>query len=286
MDALLAQLQYSPAAFVFVCTLFGLMVGSFLNVVIYRLPKMLHNDWEKQCAELHGQEFAAPAFNLFYPPSRCDSCGSAVRPLQNIPVLSWLYLHGKCSDCGNKIPARYAVVEAATAILSGITAWHFGFGLHALWAIFFVWAMIALAAIDFDTQLLPDLITIPLLWAGLLVNLGNGFADLNSAVLGAVFGYLSLWSVYWAFKLLTKKEGMGYGDFKLLAAIGAWFGITLLPLVILLSSVVGAFVGIFLIVLARRGRHIPIPFGPYLAGGGMIALFYGHDIMRAYLGTL
>jgi len=285
MDSLARALESSLPLFSAVATLVGLMVGSFLNVVICRLPKMMESDWKDQCAELEGKpREKRPAFNLIFPRSRCDSCGHAIGTLENIPVLSYLFLRGKCRHCGSRIPPRTVLVEAATGMMSGFAAWHFGFGMAALGALLVIWSMIALAFIDIDTQLLPDSITLPLLWTGLLFNLEGGFTSLASAVLGAVFGYLSLWSIYWLFKIATRKEGMGYGDFKLLAAIGAWLGAAQLPLVILLSSVVGAISGIAMIVFAKLGRSTPIPFGPYLAGGGLIALFWGREIARLYLG--
>ncbi len=268
----------------------GLLVGSFLNVVIHRLPKMMERQWREQCAELAANQGGEVAhsesqvkYNLVAPRSACPSCGHPISAIENIPVFSYLALRGRCRSCATKISPRYPLVEALTALLSGLIAWHFGFGLAGLSALVLVWALIVLTFIDADTQLLPDSITLPLIWLGLIVNIDHAFTDLRSAVLGAVFGYLALWSVYWAFKLLTKKEGMGYGDFKLLAALGAWLGWQMLPLVILLSSIVGAVVGIVLIVLARMGRNIPLPFGPYLALAGLIALLWGRPIMDSYL---
>ena len=279
-----------PALFVALAGVLGLLVGSFLNVVIHRLPKMMENEWREQCAELTspidqapGPSAQKPTYNLVLPRSACPSCGHQISALENIPVVSYLALGGRCRGCKSKISARYPIVEAMTGLLSGLVAWHFGFGIAGLSALILLWGMIALTFIDADTQLLPDSITLPLLWLGLIVNSDNTFTDLGSAVLGAVFGYLALWSVYWLFKLATKKEGMGYGDFKLLAAIGAWLGWQVLPLVILLSSVVGAVIGIALIVLARMGRNIPLPFGPYLAMAGFIALLWGKPIMDSYL---
>jgi leader peptidase (prepilin peptidase)/N-methyltransferase len=277
-------LQSSTPFFVALCGIVGLMVGSFLNVVIHRLPKMLEREWHAQCVELSGGSAAeAPPYNLVVPRSACPHCGHRIGALENVPVISYLMLRGKCRGCGARISARYPVVETIGGLLSGYAAWHFGFGPAAWAALLFIWALIALTFIDFDTQLLPDVITLPLLWLGLLCNLSGTYTDLHSAVIGAAAGYLALWSVYWLFKFATGKEGMGYGDFKLLAAIGAWLGWQMLPLVILLSSLVGAVVGIALIVAARRGRNIPIPFGPYLAGGGLIALFWGHALTQAYL---
>jgi leader peptidase (prepilin peptidase)/N-methyltransferase len=276
-----------PATLVAVCVAFGLMIGSFLNVVIHRLPIMMERDWRSQCAELAGAP--APTFeplSLVSPRSRCPACGRPVAALENIPLLSYLLLKGRCTGCSKPIGLRYPLVEAVTGLLFGYAAWRFGPTLTTAGAMLFAAAMIALTCIDFDTQLLPDDITLPLLWAGLLLNVGGTFTPLASAVIGAAAGYLALWSVYWLFKLATGKEGMGYGDFKLLAAIGAWLGWQLLPLVILLSSLVGAVVGIALIVLARHGRNVPIPFGPYLAAAGLIALFWGKALNQAYLGLI
>ena len=274
-----------PAAAIAASVLLGLLIGSFLNVVIHRLPIMMERDWQTQCAEASGAP--APVFeplSLVAPRSRCPHCGRQVQALENIPILSYLLLKGRCKGCDKPISPRYPLVEALTGLLFGYAAWRYGLSLAAAGALLFIAAMIALTFIDFDTQLLPDDITLPLLWAGLLLNLGNTFTTLPNAVIGAAAGYLALWSVYWLFKLATGKEGMGYGDFKLLAAIGAWLGWQLLPLVILLSSVVGAVVGIALIMLARHGRNVPIPFGPYLATAGVIALFWGKWLNQTYLG--
>lgn len=268
--------------------LLGLCFGSFLNVVIHRLPKMMEREWHVQCAELRGEAMpqAGETLSLAKPRSRCPHCGHQITALENIPVLSWLVLRGKCSGCHAPISARYPIVELMTGIISVYTALHFGPGWQALAGLGLLWALIALTFIDYDTQLLPDAITLPLLWAGLAFNLFGTFVDLKSAVIGAMAGYLSLWSVYWLFKLATGKEGMGYGDFKLLAALGAWLGWQMLPAIVLLSSLVGAIVGIALIVVARHGRNVPIPFGPYLAAAGAIALFWGPTITNAYLGIL
>jgi leader peptidase (prepilin peptidase)/N-methyltransferase len=281
-----ALLQGSPAALIVTCVLLGLCTGSFLNVVIHRLPQIMERRWRAECAELDNAEpAAAPAerYDLVVPRSSCPSCGHRITALQNIPVLSYLALRGKCASCRAAISPRYPFVEALTAVLSGYAAWRFGFSAATAGALVFIWAMIALAFIDLDTFYLPDDITLPLLWAGLLFNVAGGYTDLASAVVGAAAGYLALWLVFWGFKFATGKEGMGYGDFKLLAAIGAWLGWKVLPLVILLSSFVGAIVGVGLIVLARRGRNVPIPFGPYLAIAGMIALFEGEALTRRYL---
>lgn len=288
MDALsgLVQLQILP----WIAAVLGLCIGSFLNVVIHRLPKMMERDWRAQCAEL-GASTAAPGapaaspdhFNLMVPRSRCPGCGHGITALENIPVVSWLVLRGKCSACAAPISARYPLVEIAAGAAAAYAAWRYGFSLAALGAMAFCWVMIALAFIDLDTQLLPDDVTLPLLWGGLSLNLGGIFAPLQSAVIGAIAGYLSLWLVYWAFKLATGKEGMGFGDFKLLAAIGAWLGWQALPLVILLSSVVGAAAGISLMLFTKHGRDHPIPFGPYLAAAGLIALFWGAEITHRWL---
>ena len=296
MPVFFQLLHDSLPLFISFCGFLGLLVGSFLNVVIYRLPKMMERDWRQQCAELNvevagakkGKDRAVPSspFNLHKPRSACPHCGHQISALENIPVLSYLALRGKCRKCGAAISMRYPIVELISCVLSAYAAWHFGFGLAAAAAILLIWALLALTFIDFDTQLLPDDITLPLLWLGIIFNFYNTFTSLNNAVAGAIAGYLVLWSVYWLFKLFTGKEGMGYGDFKLLAAIGAWLGWPMLPLVIMLSSVVGAVVGITLIVAARHGRNIPIPFGPYLAGGALIALFWGHQLTQSYLQLL
>ncbi len=274
-------------AFSLAALVVGLAIGSFLNVVIHRLPKMMERDWHTQCAELRGEAATeAVRYNLAFPRSACPHCGHQITALQNIPVFSYLALRGKCAGCGAGISARYPIVELLTGLASAYAAWRYGATLAGAGAMVFLWAMIALTFIDADTQLLPDSITLPLLWLGLLLNINGTFVDLPSAVIGAVSGYLVLWSVYWLFKLATGKEGMGFGDFKLLAAIGAWLGWKILPLVILLSSLVGAIVGIALIVLAKRGREVPIPFGPYLAAAGVIALFWGPALIDRYLDAL
>ncbi len=278
------SIYMDPPLFTAISFVVGLAFGSFLNVVIYRLPKIMEREWREQCAELHGEAPpAAPRFNLATPPSACPACGHRIRAIENVPILSYLVLRGKCAACGARINLRYPIVELAAGLAAGYAAWRFGFGWSAFGAMLFLWCMIALAFIDFDTQLLPDSITLPLLWAGLLFNMRGTFVDLQSAVIGAAAGYLVLWAVYWGFKLLTGKEGMGFGDFKLLAAIGAWLGWKALPLVVLMSSFVGAVVGIVLIVLARRGREVPMPFGPYLAAAGVIALFWGPALVNYYL---
>lgn len=278
---LLSLLQQSPALALSVALVAGLCVGSFLNVVIVRVPKMMELEWQQQAAELRGEEHAeAPAFNLVTPRSHCPGCGHAIGLLENIPVLSWLFLRGRCSSCGMRIPARYPLVEVLTGLLSLAAIWKFGPTAAGAGALLLGFFLVALTFIDLDTQLLPDDMTLPLLWLGLLFNLWGVFAPLESAVIGAIAGYLVLWAVYWLFRLATGKEGMGYGDFKLLAALGAWFGWQSLPAIILLSSVVGAAVGIALMVFRRHGRDVPIPFGPYLAGAGLLALYFGEPISR------
>ena len=282
------MLPESLAGLAAIAGLLGLCVGSFLNVVIHRLPKMMEQDWQAQCAELRGETLPEETpLTLARPRSRCPSCGHGITPLENIPLLSYLLiLKGKCSGCGMRISPRYPIVELLTGLLSAYAAWHFGPTLQAAGALVLIWALIALSGIDLDTQLLPDSITLPILWFGLAFNLAGGFADLSSAVIGAMAGYLALWSVFWLFKLATGKDGMGYGDFKLLAALGAWLGWQMLPAIILLSSVVGAAVGITLIIASRHGRNVPIPFGPYLAAAGCIALFWGQTLTRNYLGLI
>ncbi len=276
-----------PPLFAAICGVLGLLVGSFLNVVIHRLPMIMERDWRHHCAELRGEEPPPhEPLSLARPGSRCPACGHAIRAIENIPLLSWLFLRGRCSACTAAISPRYPLVEAASGLLCAFAAFHFGYGITAVAAMLLIWSLIALTGIDLDSQLLPDAITLPLLWAGLLFNLFGTFADLQSAVIGAMCGYLALWSVYWAFKLSTGKEGMGYGDFKLLAALGAWLGWEMLPLTILLSSLLGAGVGIALIVIAKRGRSVPIPFGPYLAAAGLLALFWGKPLTRTYLSLL
>jgi len=277
-------LHGEPALFSGLVFLFGLLVGSFLNVVIHRLPKMMEAEWQAQCAELRGETAPdTPRYNLWLPRSACTQCGHQITALENIPLLSWLWLRGRCSACGTSIGARYPLVELLTALLSAAVAWKWGVSVQTAGALLLGWTLIALAFIDFDTALLPDSLTLPLIWLGLIFNVYGVFASLPDAVVGAVAGYLVLWSVYWLFRLATGKEGMGFGDFKLLAAIGAWLGWQTLPVTLLLSSGVGAVIGIALIVLVKHDRRVPIPFGPYLAGGGLAALFFGADLTQAYL---
>ena len=277
----------APVAFG-LAVLLGLVVGSFLNVVIHRLPLMMEREWLRQCREIEAEEAvqgAEPApLNLVTPASHCPACGHRIRVLENIPVASYLFLRGRCSACGAPISLRYPVVEVVSALLAVVVIWRFGTGWEAGAALLFSWALLALTVIDLDTMLLPDPITLPFVWLGLLVNLNGTFVPLADAVIGAVAGYALLWLVYHAFRLLTGKEGMGYGDFKLLAMIGAWLGWQMLPLVILLSSAVGALVGIALIAARRRQRSQPLPFGPFLAAAGWIALIGGSAIIRVYLG--
>lgn len=285
--AFIEIINASPAVLCVLTVFLGLMVGSFLNVVIYRLPKMIERDMAEQCASLSGDTPPAQnqdRFNLFFPRSRCPGCGHAISALENIPVFSFLALRGRCRACAQPIKLRYPIIEALTGLISGYVAYRYGPSWQTVGALIFIWSLIALTFIDFDTQWLPDDITLPLVWCGLLFNLQGVFTTIHSAIIGAVAGYLLLWTIYWSFKLLTHKEGMGYGDFKLLAAIGAWLGWQMLPLTILLSSVVGAVVGISLMLFAKHGRDVPIPFGPYLAGGGVIAMFWGQELTQLYLG--
>jgi leader peptidase (prepilin peptidase)/N-methyltransferase len=273
------------AVWVSLSAVLGLALGSFINVVVHRLPVMMQRQWQEQCAELRGEELPEQApYNLLVPGSACPACGHGIIWHENIPVLGWLLLRGKCSTCAVVIPSRYPIVEALTGGLTAYAAWYFGFGWQAGAAFLLIWALIALTFIDLDTFFLPDSITYPLIWLGLLVNLNGLFAPLETAVIGAVAGYVSLWTVYQLFRLLTGKEGMGFGDFKLLAALGAWLGWTMLPLVILLSSLIGACIGIGMIVLAGHDRAKPIPFGPYLALAGLVSLFWGKDLVTLYLG--
>ncbi|PKM45825.1 MAG: prepilin peptidase [Gammaproteobacteria bacterium HGW-Gammaproteobacteria-1] len=262
----------------------GLVVGSFLNVVVYRLPLMMERAWRRDCDELAGKALLPEErFNLSAPRSRCPHCGHTVTARDNIPVISYLLLRGRCRACGAHISLRYPLVEILTAVLTVVTALHFGFGWQALFAVLLTWSLIALSFIDFDKQLLPDSITLPLLWLGLLLSLFGIYTDSQASIIGAAAGYLSLWSIYHLFRLLTGKEGMGYGDFKLFALFGAWLGWQSLPLIILLSSAVGAVIGISLIMFRGRDRSIPIPFGPYLAIAGWIALLWGEQLTAWYL---
>jgi leader peptidase (prepilin peptidase)/N-methyltransferase len=286
MDLLLL-LESSPLLYVTTVALLGLIVGSFLNVVIHRVPLMLERTWSQQCREhlelaADDQDGAGP-FNLLTPPSRCPHCGHRIAAIENIPIISYLVLRGRCRGCSTRISPRYPAIEMVTAVLSVITVIHFGFTLQAAAALAFTWMMIPLCMIDYDTQLLPDPMTLSLLWGGLALSLAGVFVDSQTSIIGALAGYLSLWCIYHIFRLLTGKEGMGYGDFKLLGAIGAWTGWQALPVVILFSSLVGALTGIALIVFRSREHGQPMPFGPFLAGAGWITLLWGQDILEFYL---
>jgi len=290
--SLVELLSSMPALWLTVVGLLSLLIGSFLNVVILRLPVMMEREWRAQAAALEGrEEEPGEPFNLVVPRSRCPKCGAAVRAWQNIPLLSYVLLRGRCAGCSAPIGLRYPAVEAFTALASMLVAWRFGVTPEAVAALVLTWTLIALSVIDIDHQLLPDSLTLPLLWLGLLLSLWHEtaggtvlFQTPREAIIGAAAGYLALWSVYHLFRLVTGKEGMGYGDFKLLAVLGAWLGWQMLPLIILLSAAVGAVVGIALMIVTRRGRDVPIPFGPYLAAAGWIALLYGREIIDAYLG--
>ena len=278
-------LQKSPAWLYATVGLLGLCVGSLLNVVIHRLPKMMQAQWRDDCAELEGREPAPrETYNLFTPRSACPRCATPITALQNIPVVSWVFLRGKCAKCAAPISARYPAVEILGAAIALLMAWRFGYSGALAYALVFGWALVALTFIDFDTQLLPDDITLPLLWLGLIANAWGAFTDLRSAVLGAVGGYLVLWTVYWAFRLLAKKEGMGYGDFKLLAALGAWTGWQVLPVTIVVSAGLGAVIGSAALWLSRKGSDTRIPFGPYLALGGIAGLVWGREAVTAWVG--
>jgi leader peptidase (prepilin peptidase)/N-methyltransferase len=276
-------LRDSPALLQGAVVLLGLAVGSFLNVVAARLPAMMQRAWREECSEVAGAPAPAEPLSLTQPGSRCPRCGHAIRAWENIPVLSYLLLRGRCSACRQPISLRYPLVEATTALLSWVVAWQLGWGWQLPAALLLTWALIALTLIDTDHQLLPDQITLPFLWLGLLLSTEGIYTDPVSSIIGAAAGYLALWSVYHGFRLLTGKEGMGYGDFKLLALFGAWLGWQLLPQIILLSALVGSVVGVGLIVLRRHGRDVPIPFGPYLAAAGWIALLWGEQINATYL---
>ena len=276
-----------PALFIGLIFVFSALVGSFLNVVIYRLPIMMERKWQQECAQLNDQPVPTfERYNLIVPGSTCGSCNTAIKPWHNLPIIGWLMLRGRCANCGAQFSIRYPAIELLTALLSVFVMFHFD---HSAWGIatlLFTWILICLTFIDLDHYLLPDPLNYILLWTGLLTHLILSPSTLPDAVIGAVAGYLSLWSVYWGFKLLTGKEGMGYGDFKLLAALGAWLGWQMLPMVILLSSLVGALLGIAMIVLKGRDHQKPIPFGPYLAIAGWIAMFWGQSILDAYMATL
>lgn len=283
----------SQLVFVTIVFLVSLLIGSFLNVVVYRLPIMMEREWRTQCQELvetPATQIPAGRFNIVFPRSHCPACGAQITALQNIPIVSYLVLGGKCASCSAPISKRYPIVEALTAILTAAVAWRFGFSLECAAAIVLTWSLISISAIDIDHQIIPDAITLPLIWIGLALSLFHPvhgaqvlFIDAKTAIIGGLAGYLSLWSVYHLFRLMTGKEGMGFGDFKLLAVLGSWLGWQMLPLIILLSAVVGAAVGITMIVARRHDRNVPIPFGPYLAAAGWIAMLYGDRIVASYL---
>ncbi len=285
-------LSQSPVLFTGVCFVLGLIIGSFLNVVIYRVPKMLERDWRAQCEELAGREpVKEPKFNLIAPRSACPACNTPIKAIHNIPVVSWLLLKGKCATCAAKISVRYPIVEFLTGAGFALVAWRFGYTLECGAALVLTAFLIALTGIDFDTQLLPDNMTLPLVWMGLLLSLwapvwaaGAEPIDPRTSIIGAVAGYLSLWSVYHLFKRLTGKEGMGYGDFKLFAALGAWLGWKMLLPIILFAALVGAIVGIVMLTRQGKDRATPIAFGPFLAVAGWLALLVGHDVVEKYLG--
>ena len=275
----------NAAVFVACVVVLGLLVGSFLNVVVYRLPKMLMRDWRAQAREVLEMptKDVEETFNLVLPNSSCPNCGHEIKPWENIPLLSWLFLRGKCSGCKQAISVRYPLVELACGVLSGVIAWQFGVSWEGLAMLVLTWGLLAMSLIDADQQILPDALVLPLLWLGLILNSFGLFTSLPDALWGAVIGYMSLWSIFWLFKLVTGKEGMGYGDFKLLALLGAWGGWQVLPLTILLSSVVGAVLGVIILRLQRNSYSNPIPFGPYLAVAGWIALIWGDAITSSYL---
>ncbi len=287
----LELLQHNPVLYLIIVFILGLLVGSFLNVVIHRLPEILKREWQAECLEFLQREGVAGQkhedssrhFNLVSPRSRCPHCGHLITAVENIPVVSYLFLRGRCRECAQPISLRYPLVELVSAVLVTLAAWKFGVTLQAATAMLLIWALICLTFIDYDHQYLPDNITLPFLWLGLLLNLFSTFTDLQSAVLGAIAGYLLLWLVYQIFKKLTGKEGMGFGDFKLLAMLGAWLGWQMLPAVIIFSSVVGSVAGIALILFKRHNHSQPIPFGPYLAIAGWITLMWGSEINHAYL---
>lgn len=282
---ILGYLASSPTAFILTMGFFGLLVGSFLNVVVYRLPHIMERDWHSQCRELLElpAEPLADPFSLVRPRSRCPQCNHAIRWYENVPILSYIFLRGQCSACLANISIRYPLVEFTAATLAALAAWYFGFGITAILATLLSWSLLTLGLIDYDTRLLPDDITLPFLWLGIAVNIFGVFTPLESAVLGAILGYGVLWSVFQVFRLLTGKEGMGFGDFKLLAMLGAWLGWQQLPLIIILASFAGAIVGISLIIFGGRERSQAIPFGPYLAIAGWIALYWGELLQNIYL---
>lgn len=279
-------LLFEPLLLTLLCGILGLLIGSFLNVVIYRLPLMMERDWRKECKEfleLEPDNTTTENFNLILPHSRCPHCKADIKPYQNIPVFSYIFLKGKCSQCNQAISLRYPLIEAFTGLCSAIVAYHFGYGIELAFALLLTWSLIALSFIDIDKQLLPDSIVLPLLWLGLLLSLFNVYTNSANSIIGAIAGYLSLWMVYHVFRLITGKEGMGYGDFKLLALFGAWLGWQFLPMIVLLSSLVGAVIGISMVIFGDRDHNVPIPFGPYLAAAGWLALLWGDEIIELYL---
>jgi leader peptidase (prepilin peptidase)/N-methyltransferase len=279
-----------PLVFVFFITLLGLLIGSFLNVVIYRLPLILEREWRQECKEYLALEYDEGGddkpFNLAFPLSHCPHCKITIKPYHNIPVMSYLLLKGRCARCHRNISARYPLIEALTAGCSAIVAFHFGYSIELIFALLLTWSLIALSFIDIDTQLLPDSITLPMLWLGLLINTFSLFTEAKASIIGAIAGYLSLWSIYQLFKLVTGKEGMGYGDFKLLGLFGAWLGWQYLPIIVLLSSLVGAIMGLLMVIFIRHNHNNPLPFGPYLATAGWLALIWGDDLNKIYLATV
>ena len=303
MTELITVFNQNPWLFVSLSFVFAAVIGSFLNVVVHRLPVMMKRDWQQECNhylaeykktvfEQNEKQLNAPIdefpekYNLVVPGSACPKCKTNIKPMHNLPIIGWLMLRGKCAACKNPISARYPIVELITGALVAFLAWHFGPTAEFVFSTILTFALVVLTGIDLDEMLLPDQITLPLLWLGLILNLSGTFVSMSDAIVGAAAGYLSLWSVFWAFKLLTGKEGMGYGDFKLLAVFGAWFGWQVLPLVILLSSLVGAIVGITLIAFKKLNQGNPIPFGPYIAAAGWIAMIWGESITQWYLSTL
>lgn len=303
MTEFLALLNQYPWLFITISCVFAAILGSFLNVVIHRLPVMMKRQWQQECNEYlteyhpdivkqHSQDLARsidnypPRYNLAVPASSCPNCHTSIKPYHNIPVLSWLILKGRCAQCKISISTRYPLIEATSVILIGTLAWHFGPTNLFIFASILTLSLIVLTFIDVDEMLLPDQITLPLLWLGIIVNINMGFVSLTSSIIGAIAGYLSLWFVFWGFKLLTNKEGMGYGDFKLLAVLGAWIGWQMLPIILILSSVIGATVGIMMILTKQKKYHQAIPFGPYLAIAGWIAMIWGEPILNGYLSYL
>lgn len=281
---MLIETGLSPSALALAALPFGLIIGSFLNVVILRFPEQLKNNWRRESEDFLGlPSEPVEEISLVMPASRCPSCGAAIKPWHNIPVISYVFLRGKCTSCSTAISIQYPLVELLCGLATAFIIYQFGLSMTSAYCLLFTWVLIALTGIDYHDQLLPDQITLPLLWIGLFANLSGTFVPINEAVIGAIAGYLSLWSVFWIFKLVTGKEGMGYGDFKLLAALGAWMGWQMLPLIIVLSTFVGAVVGIFGVLAKAKDRQVPIAFGPFLAMAGWIALIWGDKILNTYL---